>query len=334
MAHHPSFYYSIAISDLPEPKEYENSNHIDVLAEFDYKPSDEKTRFQELIFDSGKITNHIARYPRNKEELETIKRIPEGLTYRSDRKGAKHISVWDLFKDQLSTVERELLREINVLRVRKDVKTKKGSHSEGYVPLRFLSHFPEAVIHGLVKKKLLKTPTLCQLSDEGREIVQTTSFSNLSAVKGKNGLISKKDFIILEKLDNLLKENDNQNGVPDYLLGIQPNTLKRLVKENWIITLLGEDQFDYTSKAGHRGRFSRLKMDSQSRTLMTGFTSPREILHPTKNRGLSLREGARLLSFPDSFTFYGSFTQMSLQIGNAVAPLVAKGIAQEVLKSL
>ena len=112
-----------------------------------------------------------------------------------------------------------------------------------------------------------------------------------------------------EKLRNLMDDSDGRKSVPSYLLGIQPNTLKRLVKQELIITYVGDDEFDYTSKAGHRGRFSRLKMDSQSRTLMTGFTSPREILHPTKNRGLSLREGARLMSFPDSFTFYGSFSQ-------------------------
>ena len=71
---------------------------------------------------------------------------------------------------------------------------------------------------------------------------------------------------------------------------------------------------------------------AQSRTLMTGFTNIKEILHPIKNRGLSLREGARLMSFPDSFTFYGSFSQLSLQIGNAVAPLVSRAIAHEVQK--
>ncbi len=322
-----------AIADLPEPEKYENNNHIDVVAEFDYKATDKKTWFQELIFDSNKITNHVARYPRDQEELEIINRIPEGLTYRSDRKGAKHISVWDLFKDQLSNAERELLREMNVLRVRKDVKTKKGKHSEGYVPLKYLSHYPEEVIYGLVEKKLLKKPTLCLLSDESKEILDTTLISGLPDQKVKNGLISKRDFIILEKLNNLIKENASNKGIPDYLLGIQPNTLKRLVKKNWIITFPGENEFDYTSKAGHRGRFSRLKMDSQSRTLMTGFTSPREILHPTKNRGLSLREGARLMSFPDSFSFYGSFSQISLQIGNAVAPLVARQIAINILKS-
>lgn len=61
--------------------------------------------------------------------------------------------------------------------------------------------------------------------------------------------------------------------------------------------------------------------------------------HPTQNRGLSVREAARLQSFEDSFEFIGNVGDMSLQIGNAVPPKLAqasgkaiKGFMQEYMQ--
>ena len=51
-------------------------------------------------------------------------------------------------------------------------------------------------------------------------------------------------------------------------------------------------------------------------------------------RTISVREAARLQSFPDGFTFAGSMNQAFQQIGNAVPPLMAKAIAVEIMKSL
>ena len=50
-------------------------------------------------------------------------------------------------------------------------------------------------------------------------------------------------------------------------------------------------------------------------------------IHPTQNRTISVREAARLQSFPDSFVFYGSRSAQFKQIGNAVPPLLAMAIA-------
>lgn len=60
--------------------------------------------------------------------------------------------------------------------------------------------------------------------------------------------------------------------------------------------------------------------------------APRELVHPTENRFLTLRECARLQSFPDSFTFYGSVQSKIRQIGNAIPPLVAQKLAEHLLQ--
>lgn len=54
-------------------------------------------------------------------------------------------------------------------------------------------------------------------------------------------------------------------------------------------------------------------------------------IHPTKDRAISVREAARLQTFPDSFIFCGSKDKQYQQVGNAVPPIMAKAIAQELL---
>ena len=73
--------------------------------------------------------------------------------------------------------------------------------------------------------------------------------------------------------------------------------------------------------------------DKPSPTVPASFQS--NFVHPYINRNYTAREGARLQSFPDTYIFYGKRTTMSWeknisqyqQIGNAVPPLLAKGIA-------
>ena len=49
--------------------------------------------------------------------------------------------------------------------------------------------------------------------------------------------------------------------------------------------------------------------------------------HPRQKRSFTAREAARLQSFPDRFTFYGSKTEQFVQIGNAVPPLLGTAVA-------
>ena len=56
--------------------------------------------------------------------------------------------------------------------------------------------------------------------------------------------------------------------------------------------------------------------------------------HPEKNRTVTLREGARLQTFPDSFEFKGSKVEVARQIGNAVPPKLAEAIAESIKTTL
>ena len=56
--------------------------------------------------------------------------------------------------------------------------------------------------------------------------------------------------------------------------------------------------------------------------------------HPVLDRTITLREGARLQTFPDDFVFMGTKVEIAKQIGNAVPPVLAERIAAQVLKVL
>lgn len=57
-------------------------------------------------------------------------------------------------------------------------------------------------------------------------------------------------------------------------------------------------------------------------------------IHPTQKRTISVREAARLQSFPDSFYLAGSMSTKFQLIGNAVAPMVAEVIGKEIFKQI
>ena len=77
--------------------------------------------------------------------------------------------------------------------------------------------------------------------------------------------------------------------------------------------------------------WTRYKSDRPSRTIDTGH---RNNFHYKWNRCPTVRESARLQSFPDDFVFLGTKTQQDRQVGNAVPCLMAKAIGIQILKYL
>lgn len=74
----------------------------------------------------------------------------------------------------------------------------------------------------------------------------------------------------------------------------------------------------------HSGIYRRLELDKPSVTISNYRKSM--LIHPEENRGLSLREAARIQSFPDNYLFKGTLGSKQQQVGNAVPPLLAKAI--------
>jgi DNA (cytosine-5)-methyltransferase 1 len=86
---------------------------------------------------------------------------------------------------------------------------------------------------------------------------------------------------------------------------------------------------NYTDRTRcHTGIYRRLKENEPS--VVIGNFRKNMLVHPWKDRGLSVREAARLQSFPDSFRFVGSIGFQQQQVGNAVPPLLAKAVFQKI----
>lgn len=128
-----------------------------------------------------------------------------------------------------------------------------------------------------------------------------------------------------------MRWGDSTSDVPDHL-----RPLKRNSNE------FSEKAYDQNNR--------RMHPDKQCHTVPASFYA--NFVHPYKNRNFTAREGARIQSFPDWFIFKGKATVVSHkllqregrleekhlcqynQIGNAVPPLMAKAIAENILKQL
>lgn len=88
-------------------------------------------------------------------------------------------------------------------------------------------------------------------------------------------------------------------------------------------------------RSDHTKRYGRLHPDALCSTVLTKC-DPHwgSFFHPYESRVISVREAARIQSFPDNYLFTGGLTQQYEQVGNAVPPLLAKAIGMEIKKSI
>lgn len=83
-------------------------------------------------------------------------------------------------------------------------------------------------------------------------------------------------------------------------------------------------------RSRHTGIYRRLVWDEPS--VVIANYRKNMLIHPEQNRGLSVREAARLQSFPDSYSFSGSIGFRQQQVSNAVPPLLAKAVFSQLIK--
>jgi DNA (cytosine-5)-methyltransferase 1 len=112
-----------------------------------------------------------------------------------------------------------------------------------------------------------------------------------------------------------LKEGQDWRDLPQKLL---PEGMRRALRKD------------------HTRRYSRMTWSGVPRSIITRFRDPKsgEYTHPEQDRTISIREAARIQSFPDRFAFEGSYSEQYDQVGNAVPPKLASAIALEVKRCL
>jgi DNA (cytosine-5)-methyltransferase 1 len=86
------------------------------------------------------------------------------------------------------------------------------------------------------------------------------------------------------------------------------------------------------SKRNATASYGRLRLDEPAPTMTTRCTTPAcgSFIHPTENRGITLREAAALQTFPYDYRFVGSYQSIERQIGNAVPVRMAEVLGRVV----
>ena len=82
----------------------------------------------------------------------------------------------------------------------------------------------------------------------------------------------------------------------------------------------------------HTGIYHRLSWDQPSKVI--GNFRKNMLIHPSQDRGLSIREAARLQGFRDDYRFRGSIGFQQQQVADAVPPILAKVVARAILKTI
>lgn len=93
---------------------------------------------------------------------------------------------------------------------------------------------------------------------------------------------------------------------------------------------------EHLTKSIYSGTWTRMRKDEISVTITTRFDTPSsgKFSHPVLDRAITVREAARLQSFPDDFIFIGNKCSQMKQVGNAVPPLLAYAIAKVIINDL
>ncbi|RDY22473.1 DNA cytosine methyltransferase [Romboutsia maritimum] len=142
------------------------------------------------------------------------------------------------------------------------------------------------------------------------KINSNTSYQKLMRCNSKilyNHTVTKHSELALERLKLIPPEQGREVLPPEHITGsIFSGTWSRIIKSKPSVTIT--TRFDTPSS----GRFS----------------------HPYLNRAITVREAARLQSFPDDIIFYGNKSSQMKQVGNAVPPLLAQEIAKKIKKDI
>ena len=93
---------------------------------------------------------------------------------------------------------------------------------------------------------------------------------------------------------------------------------------------------EHLTKSIYSGTWTRMRKDEISVTITTRFDTPSsgKFTHPFLNRAITVREAARIQSFPDNFHFIGNKGSQMKQVGNAVPPLLAAAVAEVIMDDI
>ena len=238
--------------------------------------------------------------------------------------------------------------------------------------MRFVAYFQPKVFLMENVPQLLTSDEFLHIKEEGEKLGYNVTAKVLHAVDFGVPQKRKRAIIIGTKAGVPIHPNPTHGSVEKgnlFTIGLKPwKTVRDAIGdlpeepdgENWHIgrnpTPLslkryksippGGNRFDLPNElapecwkrkpTGSTDVFGRLEWDKPSLTIRTEFFKPEKgrSLHPTAHRPITIREAARLQTFPDDYIFIGSNVQVAKQIGNAVPIELARAVGSAIIKML
>ena len=155
----------------------------------------------------------------------------------------------------------------------------------------------------------------------------------------------KTDYVELPQNDYQSLMRKNSGSITQHFCGHYGDKIRTVIKN--VKQGQGKNDFnalidkgiiseEYRLTSGYHNTYGRLVANQPSTTITNNLCTPSGLrcIHYNQDRTLTPREGARIQSFPDWFEFYGTRTDVTKQIGNAVPPLLAMAVAQKIRLTL
>jgi DNA (cytosine-5)-methyltransferase 1 len=145
---------------------------------------------------------------------------------------------------------------------------------------------------------------------------------------------AKKQYILPPQTDYQIQMRGNSNDLLHHEAAKHPPHLVKIVS---FIPDGGNRKSipdQYQPKSGFHNSYARLASWKPAMAVTSNMRKPSSAraTHPFQDRGLTVREGMRLQSFPDSFHLCGSRSTQYLQVGNAVPPRLGEALGRHLIK--
>lgn len=220
----------------------------------------------------------------------------------------------------------QIRKRVIIIGVREDITLDVDAVYNSIIKTHYDPETPESERKGLkkfvtVRDAIEELPKV--LPGQGSKIIPFESKRNNAFLRK----IVKKDF---GKLLDHISRNHNEKDIERYRV---------MSKEHWTFQelLVNRPDLNHEKQRVFGNSYTVQWWDLPSKTIIAHlYKDGNQFIHPdhTQARTFTVREAARIQSFPDDFVFEGARTDQFKQIGNAVPPLLANAIAKALKQQL
>lgn len=296
----------------------------------------------------GDITDEkIKQFIIEKSKMAGINMIIGGPPCQGFSMKGKKLGLEDernfLFKEYLKLVE-ELEPEVFVIENVKSLLSTAGGYFREQI-LEYINKLGYNVNYGILNAKDFGVP-----QSRERAIFICSKTKSITLPIGEENAVTVRDAIsdlaYLNSAEGSFEAEYQMKAMSAYQKKMRTNSMKlynhqatahskvALEKLAMIPAEKGKEYLpdDLKGKQKFNTTWGRLVWNGVSPTIDTRFDAPSNGTnsHPELNRAITPREAARIQSFSDDFIFYGGKRSVGRQIGNAVPPLLSKGIADKI----